>query len=434
MTWRERIDPEMRGAYRGVPFYVERADTKGGRRWLIHEYPRRDKPYSEDMGRRAKEWRLQLFVAGDDYDRDRDALIEAFDAPGAATLEHPYLGSVMAVASDVGWSESTAEGGVCTFQVTFSEAGEESYPATAMDTQREVGLAADIFEGSILDDFADKWSVDGLLGWSLVAVERDLTAVVRGIEDVVGGIADQVAEFIRFPMSVAGIVIGGYNRLKGAVMRPINALDLYSGRSLVGQSDDDDGGANVTTGLAGDAAAAGMGARVLLSPGTPVRAARLLRETAESAAAVPPPAADTPERRQRAQNAVAVRQLNGRAAALTAARLVAETDWPSRQEAQAAGQDTLALIDAQMATEEPISDVVYGALAALRAAVTADLRARAVALPGLTTYTPQVTLPALVVAHRLYGDARRADEIVIRNGVPHPGALRGGIELEVLSE
>ncbi|PND29705.1 DNA circulation family protein, partial [Achromobacter pulmonis] len=40
MTWRERIDPEMRGAYRGVPFYVERADTKGGRRWLIHEYPR----------------------------------------------------------------------------------------------------------------------------------------------------------------------------------------------------------------------------------------------------------------------------------------------------------------------------------------------------------------------------------------------------------
>ncbi|CAP44774.1 DNA circularization protein [Bordetella petrii] len=417
MTWRERIDPELQGSYRGVPFYVERADTKGGRRWLIHEYPRRDKPYSEDMGRRAKEWRLQLFVAGDNYDRERDALIEAFDAPGAATLEHPYLGSVMAVASDVGWSESTAEGGSCTFQVTFNEAGEESYPATTMDTQREVGQAANACETSILDDFAAKWNVDGLLGWSLEAVERDLTAVVRGIDDVVGGIADQVAGAIRFPVNVAGIVIGGYNRLKNAVMRPVNALDLYSGLNLLSGSDDD-GGSN----------------RVLLSPGTPVRAVRLLRDTGESAAAVPPPVADTPERRQRAQNAVAARQLNGRAAALTAARLVAETDWPSRQEAQAAGQDTLALIDAQMATEEPISDAVYGALVALRSAVTADLRARAVALPGLATYTPQVTQPALVVAHRLYGDARRADEIVIRNGVPHPGALRGGIELEVLSE
>jgi prophage DNA circulation protein len=43
-------------------------------------------------------------------------------------------------------------------------------------------------------------------------------------------------------------------------------------------------------------------------------------------------------------------------------------------------------------------------------------------------------LPALVVAHRLYGDAARADEITVRNGARHPGALRGGIALEVLSE
>ena len=47
---------------------------------------------------------------------------------------------------------------------------------------------------------------------------------------------------------------------------------------------------------------------------------------------------------------------------------------------------------------------------------------------------PQTTLPALVVAHRLYGDATRADEITVRNNARHPGALRGGIELEVLSE
>ena len=52
----------------------------------------------------------------------------------------------------------------------------------------------------------------------------------------------------------------------------------------------------------------------------------------------------------------------------------------------------------------------------------------------MASYTPQATLPALVIAHRLYGDATRADEVCVRNNVRHPGALRGGMALEVLSE
>nr|WP_321266790.1 DNA circularization N-terminal domain-containing protein [Alcaligenes faecalis] len=443
MSWRTRLDPELRGSYRGASFWVQRSSTKGGRRWLIHEYPRRDKPYSEDMGRRAKEWRLTFFTAGDNYDRERDKLIKAFDEPGAATLMHPYLGTFQAVASEVTWEESYADGGTCTFQVTFNESGEEAYPAGTLDTQREVGLAASLFEGTIFEDFAENFSVEGLLGFSLEAVERDLNAIMRGIEDVVGSITDQIAVVIRFPMNVAGIVLGGFNRLKSAVMMPLRALDLYSGKSLLGRSggNSESGftGGNVMGDALGSATAAGIVAasdagRVLLAPGTPVRAIRLLRETAESGLAIAPPIADTPERRQRAQNTIAAQQLNGRMATLTAARLVAETPWQSRQDAQAAGTDVLELIDAQMAAETPISDTVYVALVALRVAVVEDLRARAVALPGLSTYTPQVTLPALVVAHRLYGDAKRADEIVIRNKAPHPGALRGGVELEVLSE
>ncbi|CAM5520338.1 DNA circularization protein [Eoetvoesiella caeni] len=443
MSWRTRIDPELRGTYRGAPFWVERSSGTAGRRWLIHEYPRRDEPYSEDMGRRAKAWRLTFFTAGENYDRERDKLIEAFDVPGAATLVHPYLGTFQAVASEVSFEESVFEGGVCTFQVTFSESGKESYPAGAVDTQREVGLAASLFEGTIFADFAENFSVDGLLGFSLEAVERDLTAIMRGIEDVVGGIADQIAAVIRFPMNVAAIVLGGFNRLKSAIMVPVRALDLYSGKSLLGQSGGNSGSGFTGGNVMGDDPAAPTAAgivaasdagRVLLAPGTPVRAMRLLRETAESGMAVAPPTADTPERRQRAKNTIAAQQLNGRMATLTAARIVAETAWPSRQDAEAAGRDALQMIDAQMAAEAPISDTVYSALVALRVAVVEDLRARAIALPGLTTYTPQVTLPALVVAHRLYGDAKRADEIVIRNKAPHPGALRGGIELEVLGE
>lgn len=416
MTWRDRIDPELRGSFRGVAFYVERADGTAGRRWLVHEYPRRDIPYTEDMGRRVKQWRLSLFVAGDDYDLERDALIKALDAPGAATLVHPYLGTFSAVASDVSFSESTREGGSCTFEVTFTESGRQLEPGTSVDTQREVGKAADACEAEVEKDFLERWSIEGLTGWSLESIERDLAAVVDGMSQFVGDIAEQITDVIRFPVNIVGIVLGGYNRIRNAVMRPINALNLYSGNSVLSSSGQ------------------GGSGRLRLAPGTPARAVRMLREagTAGDSVAIPP--ADTPENTQRAGNIVAANQLNGRLAATTAARVVAETDWLSRQDAEAAGQDALALIDHELQTAEPISDAVYNSLVVLRAALSTDLRTRALAMPNLTEYTPQATLPAVVIAHRLYGDATRADEICVRNNVRHPGALRGGMALEVLSE
>lgn len=480
MSWRDRIDPELTGSFRGVSFHVERADTQGGRRWLVHEYPRRDRPYTEDMGRRAKEWRLTFFVAGDDYDRERDALIEALDAPGAATLVHPYLGSFSAVATDVRWSESTRDGGVCSFQVTFAESGEEAFPATTVDTRREVQRAAEAAQQVALEDFLAGWSIEGLLGVSLDTMLRDVRALLDGLEGVVGGIADELAGAIRFPATLAGIVMGGFNRLRNAVMRPVNALDLYSDRSrLVGAPSPRAtvlaAGETTSAGRSTMAAGSETASRVMLTPGTPPRAARVLVGIVGVSAAVEAPAAETPWRQQRAANIRLARQLIGRTAAVTAARVVADTDWISRSDAEATGDDSLALIDLALAagvrTGDPalslggssdaggggggfsgiggnvgtatgqrpdeaavVDDDVYRAFESLRLAVVTDLRRRAVARPGLSSHTPQVTTPALVVAHRLYGDATRADEICVRNGVPHPGALRGGMSLEVLSE
>lgn len=413
MTWRDRIDPELRGSYRGVEFHVERADTVAGRRWLVHEYPRRDVPYAEDMGRRANEWRLSLFVAGDDYDRQRDKLIAALDAPGAATLVHPYLGTVTAVATEVRVSETTREGGVCVFEVTFAESGRQAEPATSLDTQREVAHAADAVEAAAVKDFGERWSVEGLTGWSLSSVERDLATVIDGLNQVVGDVAEQIASVIRTPANIAGLVLGGYNRIRNAVMKPVRALDLYSGESVLAQ---------------------GGSSRLRTTAGTPARAVRLLHTTGTGGDGVAVPPDDTPQNAQRARNVVAAKQLNGRLAASTAARVVAETDWLSRQDANDAARDALALIDHGLETAEPISDDAYNALVALRAALSTDLRSRALAMPNLTQYTPQATLPAVVIAQRLYGDATRADDICARNNVRHPGAVRGGMALEVLSE
>lgn len=415
-SWRDRIDPELRGSFRGVEFHVEYANTNGGRRWLVFEYPRRDQPYTEDMGRRAKEWSLSFFVVGDDYDLQRQRMDDALDAPGAATLVHPYRGRLSVVATDVRSSESWDEGGICRYDVTFVESGEDLLPETSVDTQREVGLAADAAQAEAEKDFWDRWSVEGLTGWSLEAIERDLTEVIGDLESIVGGIADEIASVIRFPMNIVGIVLGGFNRLRNAVMRPINALDLYSGNSILSKSD------------------SGSSGSLRLPPGPPARTIRTLRQISTTGKAVVIPTGSSPEVARRAINTLAAQQLNGRFAAITAARVMADTDWISRRDAEAAGKETLALIDEQLETAVPINDQVFNTLVALRAAVVTDLRTRTTALPNMSSYTPQATLPALVIAQRLYGDATRADEICVRNNVRHPGAVRGGMILEVLSE
>mgnify|MGYP001305509633 CR=1 FL=1 len=83
---------------------------------------------------------------------------------------------------------------------------------------------------------------------------------------------------------------------------------------------------------------------------------------------------------------------------------------------------------------EDAADPVYRTLAGLRAAMVADIGARGADLARIDHATLPQTMPALVVAHRLYGDATRADEIVTRNRgiVRHPGFVPGGTPLEIL--
>ena len=86
-------------------------------------------------------------------------------------------------------------------------------------------------------------------------------------------------------------------------------------------------------------------------------------------------------------------------------------------------------------TIEPAADdAVFLGLAELRRAVVTDLTTRGAELPRVRSVTLPGTVPALVAAYRIHADAGRADEIVSRNRIRHPGRVPGGTPLEVLSE
>ncbi|WP_171555545.1 DNA circularization N-terminal domain-containing protein, partial [Shigella sonnei] len=74
INWRDNL---YDASFRGVPFSVESDEGSFGRRVQVHEYPNRDKPYTEDLGRATRRLTINAYLVGDDYAEQRDRLITA---------------------------------------------------------------------------------------------------------------------------------------------------------------------------------------------------------------------------------------------------------------------------------------------------------------------------------------------------------------------
>lgn len=129
--WRD-ILLGAQASFRGVMFHVENSAVSSGRRTVVHEYPKRNEPYSEDMGRTAR--RLQfsgylvyrpsnpLYV----YTDQRIRLYEALEQDDAARLIHPVYcpgSGLLVMCERFSMTESRDRGGFTQFEMSFVEAG-----------------------------------------------------------------------------------------------------------------------------------------------------------------------------------------------------------------------------------------------------------------------------------------------------------------------
>jgi prophage DNA circulation protein len=96
VSWRDDLQP---ASLNGVRFGVLGDEARFGRKTVLHEYPMRDKPYAEDLGRAARRISITGFLiedslvyGGGSVTAQRDALVAAAETAGPATLVHPTLG------------------------------------------------------------------------------------------------------------------------------------------------------------------------------------------------------------------------------------------------------------------------------------------------------------------------------------------------------
>lgn len=129
--WRDNLVP---ASYRGAFFHVEAGSKENGRRIVEHEFPKKDDPYAEDMGRSAYAFTVRAYCISYMRDEDstlyrrdyriaRDLLLKVLQTEGDGVLQLPYLPPIHVVCARYRMTEEEKLGGYCTFDMQFLESG-----------------------------------------------------------------------------------------------------------------------------------------------------------------------------------------------------------------------------------------------------------------------------------------------------------------------
>lgn len=172
MSWRQQLTE--RGQFRGVAFFVRSHTQEGGRRNVKNEFPFRDLPAVQDLGRKAHAYSLDLYVIGADYMLARDALRTALDEAGTGELQHPWLGILRVNVDTWRLEEGTDRGGIARFTVSFIESGEVRQPGATIDTATEVQVAAQNLRDVATAVLSAKHVPAKMPDWSIAKLQQSL--------------------------------------------------------------------------------------------------------------------------------------------------------------------------------------------------------------------------------------------------------------------
>lgn len=163
-----------RASYQGIPFEVSSSELNFGRRTVTHEYPQRDMPYVEDMGKAIRKITIKAFVCGSDYVLRSKRLIACIEKQPPETggdLVHPWLGKLKVFPVEtpkIVWNEAKR---IATLELVFVEAGELQNPTKVYEWASQLFDSANAFFDGILKDL----HVD-----EIAAYTADVAALLNG--------------------------------------------------------------------------------------------------------------------------------------------------------------------------------------------------------------------------------------------------------------
>ncbi|MCV3283459.1 DNA circularization N-terminal domain-containing protein [Aeromonas veronii] len=405
-------------SFRGVAFKVDSDDLQVGRRTVLHEYPGRDTPSVEDMGRETREYAISAYLIGPDFIAERDRLIEALEQAGPGELVSPWYGRMnVVVMGKQRISHSKADGGMCVVSFTFVESGEDEWPtSTPTGSSLLAGRSTSLLDRA-QSAFASTFGLDGLPEWMSMATVEHASNLLGDVADMLGSADGKMSAAMRLMQGDLGVLMPPPSTAWIFSRRLADVLDAGKGSSTTASSllslSNRTAAASQTqtarpVGVWPTSAQDKQQADRLVNSVSELVRVNLIASSAQAVALMPQPSQPT--------------STPARAPALDS--VVVDTpskavDMPTHDELEDTRQTVIAAIDKE--SERTTDDGVYQALRDLRRELVSTLRQQQQHSSKLVTRTPSDTVPALVLAAEWYDDAGRADELIAKNNLSHPG-------------
>lgn len=421
---------KLPASFRGISFWVETSDLSVGRRTVTHQYPQRDEPFTEDLGRAAREYRFSAFVLGDDYIEQAKKLREALEKPGAATLVHPEFGEIQVVAqpgASMSFSQSMRR---VNFSLAFVEAGLNAFPTPEGASQQASRAAADKVSEAAAESFEDSLTLDDIEDFVQDALNGDLLDALDIISNSeiakVLDFADRVSDLANDAIS---LVRGGPKAFATKLMGALGLSRLATtvagwqrvGKSLCALADDlrgDDDEPVYSTVKPRSAEVIESNRKAVYSL---CRQAVLVQAVGVSTLIgtdVDSTVASSSILPDEGEAVVDADSGTTEVGTVTSSGSFSSSPTISYDEMLEARERIVGRLEEEMLDVE--DDQVFMALREAATAVSKDLSSRAEEQARLYDFDAGAVLPSCVTAMELYGDATRAQEIVVRNGVTNP--------------
>ena len=413
MSWRDNLLP---ASLNGVPFLVKSVGNTLGRRTEVHEFPGRDDPFSEDLGRMAQKYQVSAFLIGENYASDREnliAVLESNPGPTGLTFIHPYRGAfTVKVLGEARIKESDDQGRFAQIDFTLVESG-LAFPQVPIDTPAKIAfIAADLRDklggtrfnllaaiGAVLKSVANGLNAAG-------AAIRKINGKIAGALNLVDNISaaiDAFVDAIDTLLSTPDLIMGELTQLLNSVMGLVDTfVDLIPTFEVdVAEPDF----VSITLDAIEDAFS-----------------------FVTEADAIPTP---TPQSEQEIEAHAVITKVFKAASLASGTEQLAKLELDSADQANSIVSNLAEKFDEVL--EEPFETDIQESMVALKAAMVEHFTTAAQDLPALTTTKINYSEPALVLAYRLYAQSTLDEDIIKRNKIRHPTFVPAGVDLEVLS-
>ncbi len=394
-SWKDRLRP---ASFRGIAFFIDSSQYTGGRRVAFHEFPDRDNPFPEDLGKVGQTFRVEGHILGDTYFDTKQQLLEAANKEGPGELVHPYYGTLLVQCGAFSIDEDNREGRIAKISFQFYEAGDNRYPKEVDDKQfvlEEKNLSA-------LDkskaEFDRRFSIAKLPGFAVDTARKSIADAATAFENATKGVQTQAKEIADLAFAIRNLRAETNDLLQSPANLSQRLLDSFS--------------------LLEDACSVPRG-----------KFAAAQTFVAFGSGDTPIPTT-TPIRQKQNENKRVFDDLMKRASTIQAVSAASTIEFESVNEASQTRDTLRDQIDEILLTCE--DDDVFQAFQDVKAQLARVLPDADSDLPNVQEVKTQDTNPSLVIAYDLFEVPEAEEDLINRNKIAHPGFVLGGSTLEVI--